>query len=149
MKSLNTNARAVFHSLIKGLEQPGDAKKIDNTDGAFMPVHVDFVWQNEHGRIFSVAHNYIQNGDVMADPDMTFLVTDQGIYPMTFQQDNLAFYQEAIGVEEEQVIVYDSKTQADLASFANDWMGNIKKQQNLELPNSNSQIQGNLDPFPL
>jgi len=132
MKSLNAEAYAVFHKLIEGLDDLGDARKIDNTDGAFMPVHVDFLWQNKHGRVFAVAHHYIQNGDVMQDPDMTFLVTEQGIYPLTFQQDNLAIYQEAAGIENGQFVTYDAKLQADLAAFADQWMMNIKVQQDLK-----------------
>jgi hypothetical protein len=131
MKSLNAEACAVFQVLIEGLDDLGDAKKIDNTEGTFMPVHVDFLGQNKNGRIFAMAHHYIQNGDVMQDPDMTFLVTDQGVYPLTFQQDSLAIYQEAAGIENGQFVTYDRAQQADLADFGNQWMHNIKEQQDL------------------
>lgn len=134
MTPLNQEAEKIFHYLIEGLKEPGDARKIDNTDGTYMPVSVDFVWWNDHGKIIAVAHNYIQNGDVMADPDMTFLVTEeQEIYPMTFQQDNLALYQQAIEAHDGESLQYDKKLQADLTSFANQWMQNIKDQQDLKL----------------
>lgn len=133
MKSLDAQESAIFKVLIEGLKNPGDAKKIDNTDGTFMPVHVDYLDQSAYGCIYAVAHHYIQNGDVMQDPDMTFLINNQGVFPLTFQQDNVALYQEAAGVENGQLILYDSKIQADLASFANDWMKNILEQQDIKL----------------
>ena len=43
-----------------------------------------------HGRwpIFSLAHYYEQNGDLVCDPDVTFLVADQ-VHPLTFEQDGV------------------------------------------------------------
>ena len=75
MKNLNQKATKVFMLLVDGLKEPGDAKKIDNTNGAFMTVHVELIHQNEHGRHYSIAHYYEQNGDLMRDPDVVFLLS--------------------------------------------------------------------------
>lgn len=108
----------------------GDADAATLCSKGFMDLHVDKLYTNDDGIRISLAHNYIQNGDVMADPDMEIMV-----YPdremaeaMTFQQDGaLAIYQ----------VVYDSvhgqkmvnmKLKRQLNTFLNQWLGNIKKQ---------------------
>jgi hypothetical protein len=134
MKKLNKQSEMVLRQLIKDLKEPGDGTKIDNTDETFMPVHVDFVWENQHGRIYAIGHHYIQNGDVMMDPEMTFLVNDTGVFPMSFQQDgSIPLYQEAVFENDDEQLAYKPKLQASLNSFANDWMKNIKEQQNLKI----------------
>jgi hypothetical protein len=96
-----------------------------------MPVHIDFVWKNEHGQIFSVAHYYEQNGDLMSDPDMTFLVTGDYILPMTYRQDAIGINQTGILANDGESLKADIKRQKELATFANQWMHNIKTQQKL------------------
>lgn len=83
-----------------------------------MDLHVDNLLNSR----ISVAHNGIQNGDVMADPDMEVLIYPerQEAEGMTFQNDYLGIYQE----------VYDDgkpnvKLQADLNIFLHDWLQNI------------------------
>ena len=129
MKAINKTAQKTFEKVIDGLNEPGDAKKIDNSS-AFMKVSVDFLFTTEAGKVFAVAHNYIQNDDVIADPDMTFLVSsvDSRVYPLTFQTGD--FYQ--IGAE-----ITDSgfkvapRAQREQATFAGTWMKNIKAQQRI------------------
>jgi hypothetical protein len=95
MKCLNQPAGKIFRQLIEGLTEPGQYRKIDNTGGTFMPVMID-VLSVEHQTIegrewydmtVSLAHNYQQNGDLLSDPDVEFLVTPLGVAPLTFQQD--------------------------------------------------------------
>jgi hypothetical protein len=132
MKKLTQKAAQVFLKLIEGLNEPGDSKKIDNTNGAFMPVHVELLRKTTQpvGFVFSVAHYYESNGDLVCDPDMTFLFLSAGtIIPMTFEQGGL-IYQEAATLEDGKLLVKESQ-QRDITSFANDWMKNIKEQQRL------------------
>jgi len=135
MKSLNPKATKVFLRLIDGLQKPGDAKKIDNANGAFMAVHVELIHQNKHGRHFSIAHYYEQQGDLMRDPDMVFLLSasDSQIYPLTFRQDGFPpVDQVAAEAADGESIRFNRKIQADLVSFANLWMKNIREQQGFE-----------------
>lgn len=107
-------------------------KKIDNTKGAFMPVCIDWIGEFPYGMIFSVAHYGEQNGDLMADPDMTFWKTKDGDYfPCSFQNDYLGVYKESIVFGETGPECFYAKEQADEAYFANIWMKNIKEQQGL------------------
>lgn len=136
MKHLTQSAAQVFRILVEGLKNPGDARKIDNADGAFMAVHVDFIHANEHGQHFAIAHHYLQQGDVMNDPEMVFLLTtaDNQVYPLTFRQDGgLPIDQVAATADDGESIRFNQKLQSDLTSFANMWMKNIKEQQGLNV----------------
>lgn len=136
MESLNKSASATFAKLIDGLVHVGDARTINNST-AFMAVHVeiiglpDFGYRPREGSwIVSVAHYYEQNGDLVCDPDVTFMRTPEGtVFPMTFEQGGVT-YQVAAKFEDHQ-LKFNKKAQKDLVLFCNDWMGNIAEQQNL------------------
>ena len=135
MKCLGKWAEAIFRQLIEGLENPGDHRKINNAGSSFMPVSIDVLTVNRQtvaGREWydmrvSLAHNHVQNGDVMADPDVEFLVTPLGVAPLTFQQDPGIYRRWAW--QENGQWRYRPRGQADLTSFCNQWMVNIKQQQ--------------------
>jgi len=127
-QALSREAGAVLEHLIKGLEV-GGATKFNNAPRLFMAVCVDRL----SSRHYSVAHYYEQNGDLMADPDMTFYRTEDGqFYPCSFQQDSLAVYRESLEINEDGTIVsLSEREQASQADFANTWMRNIADQQRL------------------
>lgn len=130
LKSLSPEAHAVFDYLTKDLDI-GGARKFDNAKGVFMAVAID----RHTERHYSVAHYYEQNGDLMADPDMTFFKSADGeVYPCTFQQDNLAIYRIGLDITVEGVIeAENAEEQAGQAEFANGWMRNIAEQQGLPI----------------
>jgi hypothetical protein len=130
MKSLDQRAKAIFQELIEPLKADGDSRKIDRGGACIMAVCVERLYQWPQGGVYSVSHYYEQNGDLMADPDMTFLVCPHGdVFPLTYQQDGLGLYQEAVALSNAGTIHLRTKLQADLTSFANQWMRNIKDQQ--------------------
>lgn len=132
MKKLTQKAAQVFLKLIENLNEPGDSKKIDNSNGAFMAVHVEMLRKIEEpfGYVYSVAHYYESNGDLVCDPDMTFLFLSAGtIIPLTFEQGGM-MYQEAATLEDGKLLVKESQ-QKDITNFANHWLSNIKEQQGL------------------
>jgi hypothetical protein len=133
MEAMNEKATAVMNILTDGLVEPGDHKKIDNAGKSIMPVSVECIEETKHGKIFSVTHYYEQEGDLMSDPDMTFLKVNDRYIPMTFQQDNLGKFDRAVWFEGEQgeVVKFHPKMQKDITAFANLWMKNIKEQQKL------------------
>lgn len=128
LKPLSPQAQVVFDHVTHGIEI-GSARKIDNAPGAFMAVSIDRLTE----RHYSIAHNFIQNGDVMADPDMTFFKAADGkVYACTFQQDSLAVYRVGLDITPEGVIEHENaREQQGQAEFANDWMKNIADQQGL------------------
>lgn len=82
--------------------------------------------------VWGMMHTYERNGDVMRDPDMTFLV-DQAtgnIVPHTYQQDNCPFtkygtlYQEVWEDERH----YRPHLRAELDRFLKGWITNILDQ---------------------
>lgn len=131
MKPINKTAQKTFDKLVALIPEGDQAVKVDNTEETYMPVHVERIGENFMGPVYSVAHYYQQNGDAMRDPDMTFVLTDGRAYPMSFRQDGgLPVNQESVIVEGE-AYRYAKRQQADQASFAGQWMRNIKDQQGL------------------
>ena len=79
----------IYKKLQPIMTELGDKDYIKMKSGGFMDLNVDQLYKTDKRIRISLAHNYIQNGDVMADPDMEIMV-----YPdremaeaMTFQQD--------------------------------------------------------------
>lgn len=129
MKAVNKSSKRVLDHLTNSLEA-GTSRKSDNTPGVYMPVCVEHLYDCEAGSIFSVSHYFEQNGDLVPDPDMTFLRDRIGEwYPMTFQ--NSLVYRVGIEVVDGAVTCVNTREQADEAKFTNLWMKNIKEQQGL------------------
>lgn len=61
--------------------------------GGYMPLSLEYLYDAMGGRVYSLMHYYTQNGDLMRDPDMTFVVShdEQKIIPLTYQQDGCPF----------------------------------------------------------
>lgn len=97
----------------------------------FMDLHIDKLG----GRRFSMAHNYIQNGDVMADPDMIleFSRRDDGkrfVEPLTYQQDCFGIFHEVYDLDENgQKIKVRIKLKKGLQSFLTTWLNNLINQE--------------------
>lgn len=133
MKAISHRAKKVMDLLTYYISGANDSKKVDNTKGTFMPVHVEHVVTCKLGAIYSVAHYYKQNGDCMRDPDMEFLKGADGeYYPISFWQDAPPVRDEPVewGADGE-IVGYNAQKQAVLVPFANTWMRNIKEQQGL------------------
>lgn len=127
MKPLNKTAAKTFMKIIEDLETH---KTIDNKSG-FMPLHVEKLYTDEIGAFYSFAHYYMQNGDMMKDPDMEFVVTKTGqVFPKMFQMDAPPIYEESIFFDEKWKV--KPALQKQHASFANMWLKNIKAQQNIK-----------------
>jgi len=84
----------------------------------YMDLNIDWWPEGKNLRI-AVAHNSIQEGDVMADPDMEFRYTPEGnLIPMTYQNDYAGKYD-------------DSESPAAIrsrAQFSEMWAKNIRAQ---------------------
>lgn len=131
MKPLNPKAADVFQRLIENLIRVGDNRKIDNCQSTFMPVSVEVVgrYENLKAHVVAVTHYYEQGGDLVTDPEVTFLVTAKGFFPMTFEQGGVCY--RVYAKIEDGKLLFNERQQADLTKFCNDWMMNIKEQQNL------------------
>ena len=107
----------------------GTPKKIANSE-TYMAVHVEKVGEN----LYSVAHYYEQNGDLMSDPEMVFLHVAPGLWqPVSITQHGVGVYREAIVFEDGKIVGYRPRLLDELCSFTTIWMRNIKAQQGLRL----------------
>lgn len=134
MQSLNKKATKTFLKLVDGLDHVGASKKIDNAAGAFMAVCVEIIAEPAGLRdgcfVVAVTHYYESNGDLVTDPEVTFLLTDEKtVYPMTFEQGGIA-YRVWVKIEDGRILS-NRAGQADLCKFCNDWIKNIAEQQGL------------------
>jgi hypothetical protein len=63
MKQLNIESTKTMNKLV-GMVEDGYVK-IDNSDGAFMSVHVEVFHEDEKSKIVSLVHYFLQNGDLI------------------------------------------------------------------------------------
>jgi len=139
MKSLNSKETLTIQKLYGAMTDPkytqdedGNYAKIQNNPN-LMPVIVEKVGNLAgYGEIISIAHYGKQNGDLMADPEMTFAIVNGEYFPISFKNDYVGIYQEVFSYDEEgKPEAIDVKLQADLTTFANQWMKTIAGQQSL------------------
>lgn len=129
MRAINKKAQAVMDRIFSGLDSENSHTRIDNNapDSGIMPVVVEWVGDCKLGDIFSVAHYYEQNGDLVADPEMTFLRgEDRRYYPLSYKLDSLGVYREGVVWADGEPRHINAREQRDEAIFAGTWMANIK-----------------------
>src|SRR5688572_17664601 len=115
LRNLSSSAAAVLHELTANLDV-GDSRKMDRGLG-YMPVHVECLRRTGLGLLYSVAHYYEQNGDLVPDPDVVFVRRTEGWSPVSFQN-SLAF-RVAVHFHHDSTIEVDEKEQRELVSFSN------------------------------
>ena len=96
--------------------------KLEAGEG-MMPLHLEWIGEDK----VAISHTYVQNGDLMRDPEMTFRVDrEKGtLEPLTFQQDGgIPIYQEVYPEPGKWV----PKLRSDLSAFAQQWFKNISEQ---------------------
>ena len=93
----------------------------------YMDLSIDNLGSGTHNGLpvfrISMAHNFIQNGDLMADPDMEIRIYPYArfVEALTYQQDSLSIYQEVYPAPGK---VYP-KLKKDLNKFLNQWLSNL------------------------
>lgn len=135
-------ANKTLLTLTNDLNEENRSKKIDNGRNGIMAVSVEYLTQSVNGDLFSISHNYEQNGDLMRDPEIVFLRKTNYLaksenesfvfIPISFQQDNLGIYREHFTYDESGKITgrYTHRLK-DCIQFCTLWMRNIKQQQGL------------------
>lgn len=131
LRKINNEAKKIMDKLTEGLSKLGDYRKVKNNN-TFMPVSVELIdyGQMEGEVIFSVAHYGTQNGDLMCDPEVVFMQLEGKYYPLTIRNDYSGYSSQTAEVICDR-IVYNSRSQKDLAIFCGKWMKNIKYQQEI------------------
>lgn len=94
---------------------------------SYMPLHIGIYGKNT----VAVSHTFVQNGDLMRDPEITFYVIGGKWYPMDYTQHSLGIYHEYFFVRADNAIVSRvalQRWQRSAAMFANTWGANLKAQ---------------------
>jgi uncharacterized protein YqiB (DUF1249 family) len=94
----------------------------------YMNLNLDDLGKDDNGYItIAMAHNFKQNGDIMADPDMTVRIIPvmHSIEALTYQLDSMGIFQE---VYPEPNKVYP-KLKKELNSFLEKWLINLIQQR--------------------
>ena len=125
----NYNRLSPFISAVDALE---DRHFTFHANG-YEPLSLEYLRYSWQGLpVYGMMHYYIQNGDLMRDPDITFAVDHAGrrIIPLTFQQDGVSFtdygsvYQCVFPEPDE----FSPKLLSDLDRFLARWTRNIAVQ---------------------
>ena len=139
VRALNDKATAVFLKLVEGLKWAEDdsqrCKKFDNAKGSFQALHVEVIYGWSDGSLLvSLAHYGECNGDLMKDPDMTFVVSpEKQVYPCTYQNDWMGVFQSFMSKEADGLKVNNPRQYRDGCEFTATWMDNIMWQQGILL----------------
>lgn len=113
--------------LIPDIMTISEYKKIEN--GSYMALSIDILQDTPEYRVIALAHNSVQNGDVMADPDMQVKIYKKvnAIEALTYQNDFMGVYQEVYTTIDGKQMVY-TRLKKDLNKFLGTWLKNLKMQ---------------------
>ncbi|HVW98679.1 MAG TPA: hypothetical protein VHA56_22115 [Mucilaginibacter sp.] len=138
MKTLNQHSTLIFCQLLDRLNGRQHLK-IENEP--FMPLTMEKTGEAYGGEavLYSLCHYYKQNGDLMQDPEMGFVVVDGRtadnqnpehvqVTPCFFQQANMGIYQQSITFLNGMLQNCDDTLQHEHAAFADLWLSNIEAQ---------------------
>ena len=127
MKTLDRKASEILQKLL-ALQQ----SKIDNSDGTYMPIHIEIIEKTDKYNHISLAHYGRQNGDAMRDPEMIFAhhKESQQFIPYYYRNDYMGMEQYSARWTDEGILL-NRRLQADHTTFANQWLRNIATQQHL------------------
>jgi N12 class adenine-specific DNA methylase/adenine-specific DNA methylase len=106
----------------------------------FDDLNVEHLYDN----VYSIAHTFVQNGDVMNDPSMEVRVDDllQVVDALDFRNDSLGFYQD---FRDDNGIPLVSKQKRDAEDFLLTWLKNIDAQGYVLTPNLAKQLDMDSD----
>lgn len=127
MKTLDRKASEILRGLL-ALQ----TAKVDRSDGAYMPVRIEIIDRTENYTHISLAHYGRQNGDLMRDPEMIFVLhkESQQFIPYYYRNDYMGVEQYSIRWTDEGILL-NRRLQAEHTTFANQWLRNISLQQHI------------------
>lgn len=128
MKTLDRKASEILRGLL-ALQ----TAKIDNSDGTYMPIHIEIIEKTDKYNHISLAHYGQQNGDAMRDPEMLFALHNETrqFIPYYYRNDYCGIEQNSVRWSEDGIFL-NRRLQAEHTSFANQWLRNIAAQQGIQ-----------------
>ena len=122
--------KLIYETIYKKMDKLGlldiqEYKKLIS-DG-YMDLSIDVLNDNKEHKTIALAHNFIQNGDVMADPDMEIKIHKdlKMAEALTYQLDSLGVFQCVYSDDGKKVNLALKK---QLNSFLNKWLTNLINQ---------------------
>jgi len=95
----------------------------------YMPLLIEWLGKGpSDGDLVAVSHTYEQNGDLMRDPEIVFLVTGDIWTPISFRNDSVGVYRESMIIENGEIRYTRPQLMQDLRSFARIWDRNLRAQ---------------------
>ncbi len=123
------------------LDKLGGRQHLKIENEPFMPLTIEKTGEAYGGEadLYSLCHYYEQNGDLMQDPEMGFVVVDGRtaenrspeqvqVTPYFFQQADMGIYQQSITFHNDMLQSCDGTLQHEHAEFADLWLSNIEAQ---------------------
>ena len=115
---------------IQGMGEDDDHRRYEAP--GFMPLTVEYLhFTDRHGHpVYSLTHYGEQNGDLMADPDMTVAVDqDAGtVEPLTFHNDYMGVDQQVYIRAANGQLLYSRRLRSELDDFLRQWLKNLAEQ---------------------
>ncbi len=130
MKWVGKIKQTIYESIYRNLQELGILDETGVMQAEYMKFKasglMDLSVDNLLNDIIALAHNGIQNGDVMADPDVQVKIypASKSAEALTFQNDYLGIYQEVYPEPGK----YSPKLKKELNEFLNDWLVNVIEQ---------------------
>lgn len=129
IENLLTENKMTFRDLKKV-----GAIKIKNEP--YMDLNIDYLGKSCGMDEYAVAHNFIQQGDVMSDPDMNFFHFGASrddhfneFYPSSYQSSPLGLYERTVECRDGKIVKpLGQKRARDLIKFAEIWATNLRRQ---------------------
>lgn len=114
-----------FYSIISNILKTDLATWLIDNENGYLKLSADHLLPLSIDRLthdsLSIAHNSTLNGDIMADPDVVFKVTEGSAEPISFQNDYIGLYQEVYDGDK-----CDERIKAELLKFCVTWFKNIE-----------------------
>lgn len=130
MKKINTQASETLNKMIGMMD--GGFIKMDNSQGVFMALSVEQLYEYDKFKIFSLTQHYENQGIQMCDSEMRFILNkNTGNFFPCFYKDNIGLEQTSIRMDCGNIKSVRIIQQLEHSVVGNQFLEKIKFQQNL------------------
>lgn len=110
-----------------------ESLKVENKP--YMPLNIEKVYDfpvlKKGNYLLSLSHTYIQNGDLMRDPEIVFEIDPDNelAEPLSYLQDSLALYQQVYTYKDGKRAMVYPKRKREISDFCfRLWLPNLRRQ---------------------
>jgi len=125
---------ATLDALVEGLADPTasdepSSRKLGKDGGGVMALSIERIGP----RMYSLAHYYVQNGDMMRDPDVELFRDEEGRwFPVSFRQDGgMPVYTVALEMDAAGITGVYRRRYASQRDFVRLWLRNLRAQHGI------------------